>query len=119
MTIKVGSAPVSWGIMEVEGWGDQTPFGQVLDEIAEAGYEGTELGPYGYLPTEPRRLKAELSARRLQLISAFVPIPLSEPERHETGFQETMKVAELLAASGVRLIVLADAMSQARMAVAG
>lgn len=119
MTIKVGSAPVSWGIMEVEGWGDQTPFSKVLDEIAQAGYEGTELGPYGYLPTEPRLLKAELLQRGLQLISAFVPIPLAEPERHETGLQEVVKVAELLAEVGAKLIVLADTMSRARMAVAG
>ena len=26
------------------------PYSQVLDEIQEAGYVGTELGPYGYLP---------------------------------------------------------------------
>ena len=119
MAIKVGSAPVSWGIMEVEGWGDQTPFSKVLDEIAQAGYEGTELGPYGYLPTELQRLKRELSARGLHLISAFVPIPLAEPERHETGLQEAVKVADLLAESGAKLIVLADTMSRARMAVAG
>jgi inosose dehydratase len=105
--------------MEVEGWGDQTPFSKVLDEIAQAGYEGTELGPYGYLPTEPRLLKAELLQRGLQLISAFVPIPLAEPERHETGLQEVVKVAELLAEVGAKLIVLADTMSRARMAVAG
>jgi inosose dehydratase len=119
MPIKVGSAPVSWGIMEVQGWGDQTPFGKVLDEIAAAGYEGTELGPFGYLPTEPGRLKRELSARGLQLISAFVPMPLAEPERHETALHEAVKVADLLAESGAKLIVLADTMSPARTAVAG
>jgi inosose dehydratase len=119
MNIKVGNAPVSWGVMEVAGWGGQIPFGKVLDDIAEAGYAGTELGPYGYFPTEPNELAAELSARRLQLVASFVPVPLAHPERHDAGYQEAMKVANLLAQTGARLIVLADEMSKARMAVSG
>jgi len=119
MTIKVGNAPVSWGVMEVAGWGEQIPYAKVMDEIAEAGYAGTELGPYGYFPTEPSELKSELSSRHLQLIASFVPIPLAHPERHEAGYHEAMKVAQLLAATGAPLIVLADEMSQARIAVSG
>jgi inosose dehydratase len=119
MNIKVGSAPVSWGVMEVAGWGEQIPYSKVLDEIAEAGYAGTELGPYGYFPTEPRQLRSELSARGLQLVASFVPIPLAHPERHEAGSQEAMKVAQLLAQADARTIVLADEMSEARMAVSG
>jgi len=119
MAIKVATAPVSWGIMEVEGWGGRKTYREVLHEMAEAGYEGTELGPYGFFPTESKRLTRELSSRGLRLISAFVPIPLASPEQHEAGFREAMKVADLLRESGTRLIVLADAMSEARSAVAG
>ncbi len=119
MNIKVGNAPVSWGVMEVAGWGGQIPFGKVLDEITEAGYAGTELGPFGYFPTEPNQLKSELSSRGLQLVASFVPIPLAHPDRHDVGYQEAMKVAHLLAQTGARLIVLADEMSKARMAVSG
>lgn len=119
MRIKIGTAPVSWGIMEVEGWNGQAPYAKVLDEMAEAGYDGTELGPYGYLPSEPERLIAELSSRRLSMVSAFVPLPLSEPERHDASFQEAITVAELLASAGARLIVLAGDMNDARMTVAG
>ena len=119
MKIKVGNAPVSWGVMEVAGWGEQIPYTQVLTEIAEAGYAGTELGPYGYFPTEPNQLAAELSALGLQLVASFVPIPLAHPERHDAGYQEAMTVAQLLAQTGARLIVLADEMCEARMAVSG
>jgi len=105
--------------MEVAGWGEQVPYGIVLDEIAEAGYAGTELGPYGYFPTEPNELAAELSARGLQLVASFVPIPLAHSQRHDAGYQEAMKVAQLLAQTGAPLIVLADEMSEARMAVSG
>lgn len=119
MEIKVGGAPVSWGIMEVEGWSGQKPYGEVLDEIAQAGYVGTELGPYGYFPTEPQQLQRELSKRGLEMVTAFVPVPLANPESHEAGFQEAVETANLLAATGARLILLADAMSQWRIAVAG
>ena len=119
MSIKVGNAPVSWGVMEVADWGEQIPYGKVLDEIAEAGYAGTELGPYGYFPTEPAELTAELSARGLQLVASFVSVPLAHPKRHDAGYHEAMKVAQLLAQTGARLIVLADEMSEARMAVSG
>jgi len=92
--IKIGTAPVSWGIMEAEGWNGHQAYARVLDEMAEAGYEGTELGPYGYLPTEPERLIAELSSRGLRLVSAFVPVHLAEARRHETDFHEAIKVAK-------------------------
>lgn len=105
--------------MEATGWECLKPYSEVLDEMATAGYEGTELGPYGYLPTEPERLRAELSARGLELVSAFVPMPLAEPERHEAAFHEALRVAELLARSGARLIVLADEMTKARIEPAG
>jgi inosose dehydratase len=119
MTIKIGTAPVSWGIMEVAGWGEQQSFSSVLDEMQQAGYSGTELGPYDYFPTNPKELMEELGARGLELISAFVPIPLSDSARHEESFAEAMRTAELLAASGAQMIVLADAMNKERMAAAG
>lgn len=119
MNIKVGNAPVSWGVMEVAGWGKEIPYSKLLDEMAEAGYSGTELGPYGYLPTEPDRLTSELSARGLQLVASFVPVPLADAERHDAGYQEAMRVAQLLAQGGAPLIVLADEMSEARMAISG
>ena len=119
MSIKVGTAPVSWGIMEAEGWSVHQEYARVLDEMAKAGYEGTELGPYGYLPTQPECLMSELASRGLKLVSAFVPVHLANSERHQADFYEAMKVATLLARAGSRLIVLADEMGGTRMSVAG
>lgn len=119
MHIKVGNAPVSWGVMEVAGWGEQIPYSKVLDEIAAAGYAGTELGPFGYLPTGPQELSRELSSRSLQLVASFVPIPLAHPDRHDAAYHEAIKVAQLLSQTGAPLIVLADEMNETRMAVSG
>lgn len=119
MAIKIGTAPVSWGIMEIEGWGEQQSFDSVLDEMQQAGYSGTELGPYDYFPTDPQKLKDELGARGLGLVAAFVPIPLADASRHEAGFAEAIRTADLLAAGGAKLIVLADEMNKHRMSIAG
>src|SRR5437762_7978010 len=57
--LRVGVAPDSWGIWFASD-PLQTPWQRYLDEVAEAGYEYTELGPYGYLPTDPATLRGEL-----------------------------------------------------------
>ncbi|MBI1764002.1 MAG: TIM barrel protein [Acidobacteria bacterium] len=117
--MRIGNAPVSWGIMEIEGWGGQQAYGAMLDELVKAGYTGTELGPYGYFPTEPAALRHEMATRNLNLVTAFVPIPLADLSAHEAGFEEALKTAKLLAAAGARSMLLADAMSKERMSIAG
>ena len=71
MTILVGSAPDSWGVWFPDD-PQQTPYTRFLDEVAAAGYRWIELGPYGYLPTDPRRLSEELGARDLRLSAGTV-----------------------------------------------
>lgn len=119
MPIRVGTAPVSWGVMEVDSWGARKPYRDVLDEMAAAGYAGTELGPYGYFPADPTQLIDELSARGLTMVTGFVPLPLAHRERHSHAVQEAMTVAQLLSKTSSSVIVLADEMSEARMSVAG
>lgn len=119
MPIKVATAPVSWGVMEVEGWARKQSYSEVLDEMVQAGYVGTELGPYGFLPTDSQELKRELGKRNMALLGAFVPLPLGRPDQHQEGFRSAMEVARLLAANGAPFIVLADEMSEKRMAIAG
>lgn len=108
MSIQIASAPVSWGIYEFEGIEPRFTYGTVLDQIAEAGYTGIELGPFGYLPTDPDHLRHELEARKLRLLSAFVPVPLVDERAYDVGVQESLKVGHLLATLGAMYIVLAD-----------
>lgn len=72
------------------------PCAQVLDEIRAAGFSGTELGPYGFLPTDPSRLKGALSERGLSLVGAFVALPFNAPCRFEEEKEAAIKVAALL-----------------------
>jgi len=92
-----------------------------LDEMVAAGYIGTELGPYGFLPTEPEMLKAALGSRGLRLLSAFVPVRLADRSAHAAGLAMARKVGALLAACGCAHIVLSDdnAADPRRLARAG
>jgi inosose dehydratase len=84
------------------------PWQRYLDEVAQAGYGGTELGPYGYLPTDPAQLRAALDARGLQLTAGFVMLPLEDPTTYAAVESQTLKVAELLASAGAGFLVLID-----------
>lgn len=108
MAIKIASAPVSWGIYEFEGIEPKFQYTQVLDEIAETGYTGLELGPWGYLPTDPAVLRAELDKRGLQLLSSFVPVKLVDAAAHAEAEAFALKVGALLAELGANYVVLAD-----------
>jgi inosose dehydratase len=119
MSIRIGTAPVSWGVMEIDSWGARKPYREVLDEMATAGYVGTELGPYGYFPTDSKQLIDELSAHGLSMVSGFVPLPLRHRQRHPSAMQEVLNIAQLLSEAGSRVIVLADELNEARMSVAG
>ncbi|MBL9126058.1 MAG: hypothetical protein JNL97_00355, partial [Verrucomicrobiales bacterium] len=75
--IRVGNAPCSWGSLEFEGLeGKSIGYSRMLDELAATGYVGTELGDWGFMPTEPDALNGELRRRDVALLGAFVPVAL-------------------------------------------
>ncbi len=108
--IKVANAPVSWGAIEFESDRGGLEYAQVLDEIRETGYEGTELGDWGFLPTEPEHLANELAARELMLLGAFVQASLWDPASHDDGRARALRAAHLMAAAGAdqAFIILSD-----------
>ena len=117
--IRIGTAPISWGACEIPKWGDQLPYAQVLDEMAACGYEGTELGPWSYLPTEPTTLRRELDARKLALAGAFCPVTLHDRDRRIASLRNARATIDLLASAGAPVLVLAEAGDERRAAIAG
>nr|WP_168487328.1 TIM barrel protein [Streptomyces sp. RLB1-33]QIY68269.1 TIM barrel protein [Streptomyces sp. RLB1-33] len=101
----LGSAPDSWGVWFPEDE-QQVPYTHFLDELAQAGYEWLELGPYGYLPTDPQRLKAELDARGLQVSGGTAFGALHRPEARDEMLAHVRQVAALTAAAGAHHLVL-------------
>ncbi len=107
MNIKIGSAPDSWGVWFPSD-SKQTPWNRFLDEIAEAGYEWTELGPYGYLPTDLGQLSSELGTRGLKVSATFVMRALEDRTLWPEIEKEVLGAGELLAALGAKYLVLID-----------
>lgn len=113
------SAPDSWGVLDYPGPSWEQSYQKMLDEMVLAGYTGTELGPYGFLPTDPALLSAELAKRKLKLLGSFVPVPLSDPASTTIVVDQIRKVGGLLSALGAPFLVLADAQSEKRDRIAG
>ena len=109
--IRIANAPCSWGVLEFEEKTASPPYQQVLDEIAETGYVGTELGDWGFMPTEPDRLREELERRGLAMVGGFVTTRLADPRSHGPSLQRAVAVARLLGAVGdgtPRFVVMSD-----------
>ena len=108
--IKIANAPCSWGVLEFDLDGEAAGYAQVLDEMQATGYAGTELGDWGFMPTDPEALQAELAQRNLALLGAFVPVALKDENSHAAGAETAVRTAKLLAAvaGDTPFIVLAD-----------
>ena len=122
--LRLANAPCSWGVLEFEEQ-SAVPFTwpQVLDEMQAAGYDGTELGDWGFMPTDPAALANALASRGLSLLGAFVPVRLADPAAVAEGEAAAVRTASLLAGAGFAeaFVVLADdiAANPERTAVAG
>ncbi len=113
--LRIGNAPCSWGVLEFDELGPTSVgYAQMLDELVAAGYTGTELGDWGFMPTDPALLRPELTRRGVAMIGAFVPVALRDPATHAPGAATAVHVARLLAAvadateSVQPVIILAD-----------
>ncbi|MCF6332313.1 MAG: sugar phosphate isomerase/epimerase [Draconibacterium sp.] len=108
--IQIANAPCSWGALEFEMEGKSLGFEQVLSEMLETGYAGTELGDWGFMPSNPEKLSSVLNDKKLQLLGAFVPVALANAEAHDTGVELALKTAGLMFDAGYKdaFIVLAD-----------
>jgi inosose dehydratase len=116
---RFASAPVSWGVGDFYDPAWEQPYERILDEMVAGGYTGTELGPYGYFPTDAAVLRPALSARSLKMLSSFVPVDLASPDAATGAVEQIRKVGALLAELDAPCIVLADAQSKVRENIAG
>jgi inosose dehydratase len=108
MKIKIGSAPDNWGVWFPSD-PRQTPWNRFLDELVEAGYDATELGPFGYLPTDQAVLREELQKRGIKVTGTFALADLADPAAWPDLERQVLGAGELLAAFGAKYLVLIDA----------
>lgn len=106
---RLAGAPISWGVSEVPSWGHRMAPLRVLDEMSELGLTATELGPPGYLPSEPGALRRELESRELRLVGGFVATVLHRPAQRQAALAEIAATAQTIAQSGGAVVVAAAA----------
>ncbi|MBF4577633.1 sugar phosphate isomerase/epimerase [Frondihabitans sp. VKM Ac-2883] len=107
--IRIGTAPDSWGVWFAEH-PSQIPWERFLDEVEKAGYEWIELGPFGYLPTDPHQLEDELGKRGLKLSAGTVFTGLHKgDDQWQRAWDQALHVAGLASKLGAEhLVVIPD-----------
>jgi inosose dehydratase len=104
---KLAGAPISWGVCEVPGWGYQLGPERVLREMREVGLTATELGPDGFLPSDPAAMANVLSRHGLQAVGGFTPLLLHGPGHDPVP--EVIGVLDGYAATAAKVLVLSAA----------
>lgn len=110
---RIAGAPITWGVDGSPGWGHLMDPERVLSEMAEVGLAATELGPDGYLPTDPGTLADELARFDLHIVGGFVPAVLYRPDRVDDQLAYVRRAARQLAAVGSEVMVLGPAADHA------
>nr|WP_298249458.1 TIM barrel protein [uncultured Halomonas sp.] len=118
MQIKLANAPCSWGI-EFSDNPANPAWQTVLDELADAGFKATELGPLNYLPTDATTLSDALKSRGLELIAGTIFKHLHDPERRQEILDYTRATCEVLKPQQGSYMVIIDHVSSPRTDEAG
>jgi inosose dehydratase len=93
--VRIAAAPVSWGVSELQGLPAGITPEIVLDQMVEAGYVGTELGPPGFLG-KAAAVRLRLEQRHLQLVGAFAPLRFSRAEHVAQDMAALSRLLDLL-----------------------
>jgi inosose dehydratase len=104
---KIAGAPISWGVCEVPGWGYQLRPDRVLHEMREVGLTATELGPDGFLPSDPAAMANVLSRYGLRAVGGFTPLLLHVPGHDPVP--EVNRILDSYAATAAKVLVLSAA----------
>jgi inosose dehydratase len=104
---RLAAGPISWGVCEVPGWGEQLPPETVLAEMRALGFRATEFGPAGYLGSEPDEIRELLARYELALVGGFLPVVLHDRRASNTSLATARATAALYAACGGRFLVSA------------
>lgn len=116
-TIDVGTASVNWGFDPLYTWVRPVGFARMLDEMAQAGYAGTEIS-YNF-PTGVDELAQDLGSRSLRAAATFAALDLRDRSRHDEALRQVAPIADRLQALGSDVLILSDRPSPHRLAVAG
>ena len=102
---RIASAPISWGICEVPGWGKMLPTDRVLSEMNNLGLPATELGAPGFLPSDANEISEKLGEFEMSLIGGFTPVVVHDKNQNQETLSQVKKVVELFKKTGATHLV--------------
>lgn len=118
--VKIGSAPISWDVLSFDDSKTSgLTFSQMLDGIAAAGYEGTEIAVNGFFPADAESLRAALKKRNLKAASSYVALTLEEEGALEQMIEHVDRVGVRLAQFNSTEIIIAGNSTPKRLEIAG
>lgn len=95
--ITINCAPCCWGVDDVRN--PHLPaWDRVLDEAASAGFDGLELGPYGYMPLDVTTMSAALGQRGLRIVAGTIFDDLVSPANRDNLLRQTDEICALITA---------------------
>ena len=97
LPVTVTCAPCCWGVDDVKN-PHLPPWERVLDEAAQAGFGGLELGPYGYMPLDAARIGAELDRRGLGIVAGTIFDDLVRPANRKNLIRQTDEICAFITA---------------------
>lgn len=102
----ISNAPCSWGVAYPTG--NKVGWRQYLDEVAAAGYSGTELGPFGYLPKDASLVGDELARRNLTVVGATHVHTFADAATLPKLLADLREEGAILSSLGARHLVVMD-----------
>ena len=118
MTVKLANSPCSWGVNYPDAPGNPDPK-KVFREIAEAGYEFSELGPYGFLPADPQKILDFTENLNLKIIGSFIFDNLHIESEQQRIKKTISKSCALLEKINSKVFVVIDHITKERMETSG
>jgi len=99
-TIRIANSPITWGVIDQPGKEQPITFEDYLAQTDAAGYQGTDLGPEGFLPRDVIILSEILSRHELQLVSSYVSINFLDADQVNNTLEEAIERATVLSKVG-------------------
>ena len=99
---KLGIHPINWVGEDVREHGDHYTYDQVLSEMADLGFTGTEVSRK--FPKEKGVLKKVLAARGMTLITQWKTVLFSDPSYREQELQDYREHVLFLKEMGCKVV---------------
>jgi inosose dehydratase len=104
--VRIGIAPIGWTNDDWPDLGGEIPLERCLAEMAEAGYEGCEVG--GKFPRDPETLRGLLAPHALRVASGWLSLWFTDPARRDETIAAYREHCAFLRAMGASVVVVAE-----------